>query len=116
MPFAPTPRHSDRHSPSSRPAAYRPGARHAASPRPAGRAAPGTRAASGDPDQLFDEMQAGRLLRVSRRTLQGWRLKGGGPPFVRLGPRCIRYRRADLEEFIAQRLRRSTSEYGPETD
>lgn len=69
--------------------------------------------ATAAPDQLYDELQAARLLRISRRTLQGWRLKGGGPPFVRLGLRCIRYRRADLQEFMAERTRRSNVGPGP---
>lgn len=63
-------------------------------------------------DPLLDEGQASRYLRMSRRTLQGWRLKGGGPPFVRLG-RNIRYRRSDLATFIRERLRLSTSDPGP---
>lgn len=91
MPFAPAPR-----QPAGASSPHQP-ARTAATPAA--------------PDQLYDEIQAARLLRVSRRTLQGWRLKGGGPLFVRLGPRCIRYRRADLQEFLAERTRRSTSEY-----
>jgi hypothetical protein len=65
-------------------------------------------------DPLLDEGQASRYLRLSRRTLQGWRLKGGGPPFVRLG-RIIRYRRSDLATFIRERLRLSTSDPGPGT-
>lgn len=96
------------HLASSRTAGLRGGRSH----RPSDHAAL-VPAASASPDQLYDERQAARLLRVSRRTLQGWRLKGGGPLFVRLGPRCIRYRRTDLQDFMVERTARSTSEYDP---
>ena len=39
------------------------------------------------------------------------RVAGGGIPFVRWG-RSVYYRRCDVEEFFASRLRRSTSECG----
>lgn len=57
-----------------------------------------------DPDTLLTEDQAARLLGLSIRTLQGWRWREEGPPFVRIGPRCVRYRRSDLLQFAAQRL------------
>jgi hypothetical protein len=96
------------HFASSRNGALRGGGSH----RPSDHLVPAA-SPSASPDQLYDERQAARLLRVSRRTLQGWRLKGGGPLFVRLGPRCIRYRRADLQDFMVERTARSTSEYDP---
>ena len=48
-----------------------------------------------DEDRLLTEVQAADLLRLSARTLQAWRCRGIGPPFVRAG-RAIRYRRRDL--------------------
>jgi predicted DNA-binding transcriptional regulator AlpA len=48
-----------------------------------------------DPDALLCEVQAADFLCLSPRTLQGWRLQGTGPRFVRAG-RAIRYRRRDL--------------------
>jgi hypothetical protein len=82
------------------PASSSPGVRHPAA------------ADAASAEHLLDEIQAARLLRLSRRTLQGWRFKGGGPPFVRLSRRCIRYRRGDLQAFVVQRMRRSTSDPG----
>jgi len=38
------------------------------------------------------------------------RLTGDGPPFVKVGPRAIAYRKADLDAWIAARVRRSTSD------
>jgi len=55
--------------------------------------------ASTDPDALLEEDEAAQFLRISVRTLQAWRLRSAGPPFVRLG-RMIRYRRRNLLEFI----------------
>ncbi len=50
-------------------------------------------------DALLTEVQAADLLNLSVRTLQAWRLRGGGPCFVRLG-RAVRYRRQDLTSWL----------------
>lgn len=52
-----------------------------------------------DPDALLDEQEASRLLKISDRTLQAWRVKQVGPAWVRVG-RTIRYRRRDLMDWI----------------
>lgn len=52
-----------------------------------------------DPDALLMEVHAAKLLNLSVRTLQAWRLRGDGPAFVRAG-RAIRYRRSDLIAWI----------------
>jgi hypothetical protein len=62
-----------------------------------------------DVDALLDEVQAAQFLNVSPRTLQAWRQRGGGPQFVRISSRCLRYRRRDLLTWSAERLARSTS-------
>ena len=64
--------------------------------------------------QLVDEQAAGAFLNLTTRTLQGWRYKGGGPRYIRVSARCIRYRRADLREWAEARLRSSTSDPGTE--
>jgi hypothetical protein len=46
---------------------------------------------------------------ISARTLEGWRIRGLGPPFVRLGGR-VYYRRLDVESWIASNLRRRTAD------
>ncbi len=63
-----------------------------------------------DPDALFTEGDAAELLAVSKRTLQAWRLKGGGPVYVRCG-RAVRYRRKNLIEWMEERSVRHTSEH-----
>lgn len=63
---------------------------------------------------LFDEDGAGRYLGgddhpIPARTLQRWRQEGTGPTFLKVG-RLVRYRQQDLEEFLNQNIRNSTSE------
>lgn len=60
------------------------------------------------------EGEAADLLAVSVRTLQGWRFRGGGPRFVRVGSGrgAIRYARTELDDYVAERVRRSTSDPG----
>lgn len=58
---------------------------------------------------LLDERQAATLLQLTPRTLQAWRYQGGGPSFVRISARCIRYRPEDLRRWAAERLCANTS-------
>lgn len=62
-----------------------------------------------DPDALMPEQRAARFLGVSARALQKWRHEGGGPQYVRLSSRCIRYRRRDLIGWSEARLKTSTA-------
>ena len=66
-------------------------------------------------DQLFDQKTAARLLGISVRTLERFRVAGTGPRYVRLG-RLVRYRQQDLVDFVDRNLRRSTSEESTATD
>lgn len=61
-------------------------------------------------DQLIDEREAAQFLGVSVRAVQNWRSRGGGPSFVRISSRLVRYTRRDLIEWISQHRRRNTSE------
>lgn len=61
---------------------------------------------------LLTEAQTAQRLQVSIRTLQGWRLSGGGPPFIKLGRRSVRYRMSDLDRWIEEQRRTSTSDPG----
>ncbi|MCX4238984.1 helix-turn-helix transcriptional regulator, partial [Paraliomyxa miuraensis] len=42
-------------------------------------------------------------------TLNGWRTKGGGPPFAKIN-KSVRYRVVDLEKWMADRVVSSTAE------
>ena len=50
--------------------------------------------------EFLTEKQAADYLYISVRTLQNWRLRGGGPIFKRLGARCVRYQITDIEKWI----------------
>ncbi len=51
---------------------------------------------------LYTDVEVGEMIGISPRTLQGWRLKGVGPAFVRAGKRNIRYRLEDIEAWAAE--------------
>ena len=50
---------------------------------------------------LATERDAAAILRMSVCTLRNWRAKRIGPPYLKLGKRAVRYRREDLDSFIA---------------
>jgi excisionase family DNA binding protein len=54
--------------------------------------------------ELLTAAETAQLLRCSLRTLDRERADGRGCPFVRIGAR-IRYRRADVEAFVAAHVR-----------
>ena len=43
-------------------------------------------------------------LNVSERVFEAWRYRGGGPPFVKISVRCVRYREDDVNRWIAEHL------------
>ena len=63
-----------------------------------------------DLDALVRQEEAARILDLTPRALEAWRHKGGGPRYIRISARCVRYRRADLQAWIAERERYSTSQ------
>jgi len=52
---------------------------------------------------------AAKFLNVQPATLEQWRWNGRGPKFCKIGRSC-RYRLADLEAFLEERVFRSTTE------
>ncbi len=57
---------------------------------------------------LLTETQAAQFLGYTNRALQNWRHRGGGPCFVKVSERSIRYRRRDLMTWVNERLQNST--------
>ncbi|ADK83488.1 DNA binding domain protein, excisionase family [Desulfarculus baarsii DSM 2075] len=55
--------------------------------------------------------QAAELLGISRKTLEKWRLVGGGPSYCKVG-RLVRYTSDDLQAWLDSRRRVSTSDPG----
>lgn len=58
--------------------------------------------AASDLDRLLLPDEAAAWLGMSPRTLSDWRIAGTGPRFVKIG-RLVRYRVADLQEWVAAR-------------
>ena len=60
---------------------------------------------------LLTEQQAAQFLSVGDKCLQAWRVRGGGPVFLKVG-RLVRYTQSDLETWLLTRRRESTSDTG----
>lgn len=50
-------------------------------------------------DVMTKPEEAAAYLRLKRATLAWYRCHGGGPKYVRVGPKLIRYRMGDLREY-----------------
>lgn len=65
-----------------------------------------------DPDylvRLLTEREAAEFLGYTIRALQNWRVRGGGPHFVKVSSRSIRYRRHELIAWVESHLAANTS-------
>lgn len=51
--------------------------------------------------ERLNEKQLAERWGMTARTLQGWRAKGIGPKFIRIGERSIFYRIGDVEAYEA---------------
>ena len=63
-----------------------------------------------DQDSVYTTEQAAAFLSCSVPFLEAARVRGDGPPFSKLGPRLIRYRKSALLAWLAKREVHSTSE------
>lgn len=54
------------------------------------------------------ETQLAQRWNIAKKTLQAWRLRGGGPKFVRIGT-AIRYLTPDVIEYETKNTYDSTS-------
>jgi hypothetical protein len=59
---------------------------------------------------LLTPKEAAKLLKVSASWLAKGRMRGDGPPFIKLGLRAIRYSEAALVQWTKSQQRMSTSE------
>lgn len=60
-------------------------------------------------ETLLDEAEVSKAIGRSVPTLQKDRVQGSGPPYIKFG-RQVRYRPSDVQAWLAERVRRSTSE------
>jgi Helix-turn-helix domain len=49
--------------------------------------------------QLLNTSDAAKRLGISPRTLEGWRISGCGPRFLKVSDRCVRYSLSELMAF-----------------
>jgi excisionase family DNA binding protein len=59
--------------------------------------------------ELLTPEEVADLLKVHLGTLENWRVRGEGPPFVKLGNKRrspVRYRRKDIEDWIYTDVKR----------
>jgi hypothetical protein len=61
-------------------------------------------------DDLLTSSELAGALKVSERTPENWRLRGDGPPFIRVGGRRILYRWRDVVSYLNARSFGSTTE------
>lgn len=67
---------------------------------------------AGDGDRLLSTRELAELLGMSEQWCETSRHRGVGPKFVRLSPRCIRYKKADVLAWLEERAtHRCTGEY-----
>lgn len=55
-------------------------------------------------ENLIDQKALARLLGVSVKTIEGWRLYGKGPRFRKVGERLVRYRLGDALDFAESQI------------
>ena len=60
-------------------------------------------------DRLITERDAADFLGYTMRALQNWRVRGGGPTYVKVSTRSIRYRRRDLNDWVESKLAEHTT-------
>lgn len=65
---------------------------------------------SPSPRRLLKTSEAAEWLGLRPQSLEKLRIRGGGPPFVRLSGGAIRYQVEAIEKFISERVRTSTSD------
>ncbi|MEH6476823.1 MAG: helix-turn-helix domain-containing protein [Sneathiella sp.] len=61
-------------------------------------------------DCMINETEAAKFVGYTVRALQNWRVRGGGPSFVKNSKRGIRYRRRELIAWAEAHMVSSTSQ------
>lgn len=58
---------------------------------------------------MLTTAEVAKLFNISIRTLEDWRLRGGGPRYIKVG-RLVRYLYSDVVAFIERGGRSNTGE------
>lgn len=65
-------------------------------------------------EKLLTSALAAVILGVKTNTLDGWRVRGCGPKFIKLGHSrgaAVRYKQADIEAWLASQTATSTTDH-----
>jgi predicted DNA-binding transcriptional regulator AlpA len=65
-------------------------------------------------DHLLHEAEVAKILSIKVSTLRRWRWAGEGPKFIKIGA-AVRYDPQALKDYLAGRVRTSTSDVGPQS-
>jgi excisionase family DNA binding protein len=60
-------------------------------------------------DPLLTVEDLAALLGVAARTLDDWRQRGCGPRYISMSRRAVRYRKSDVDAWLGERCRASTT-------
>jgi hypothetical protein len=60
---------------------------------------------------LLTPAEAGEQLGLTAASLAQLRYTGGGPCFIKLTAKAVRYRQSDLDSWIVAKVRTSTRDY-----
>ena len=56
------------------------------------------------PTRLIDLREVMRLVSLSKSAVYAWIAQGAFPAPVHLGPRCVRWPEAEVQQWIAERI------------
>jgi hypothetical protein len=59
--------------------------------------------------KLPNEQEAGRVIGVTAAGMRGWRAKGLGPPWLRIGKRLVRSDPAAVRKWIEEKAEEGSS-------
>lgn len=62
---------------------------------------------------IYTPKEAAAFLKVSEKTLEGWRSAEVGPQFYRMGSRRVRYFKSDLEAWVKSKEADKTTKKAP---
>ena len=65
------------------------------------------------PADILTEKQLAQSKQISVSLVRKWRRNGEGPPFLRVGAKLIRYRRADVEAWLTGQRRDPSAKASP---
>jgi predicted DNA-binding transcriptional regulator AlpA len=65
---------------------------------------------SGGPSKLLSAKEVAELTGLSMETLAQWRSQERGFPFIKISRNCVRYRQADLDCWLSERIVRTSQD------